>query len=864
MKRKVWQFMILFVAILLLVACGESAIQTESTSNDEDTSSETTSDDSEDMEETDEDMEEDAAPVSTEPIKIGFLAALSSVAAQSAQDMVDGFTLYWEQNNYEVAGRTVEVIVEDTAGDPDTALNKARLLVEQENVDMLFGTLFANEGLAVADYVAQTGTPTFFATSSADDLTQRTPVTNLLRPAGWSSSGPHHAFGEWVYNNTECTEIYTIGSDYAFGHEVIGGFVNTFTDEGGSVADQVWNPVAEADFSSYLGTILDAEPECVFVLEVGAAAVRFHSAWSDFGLEDAGIQMFMGEVPADQSILRGIDPPEIAVGQISIGHYAEGLDNPATKAFLDAYDERYGNLASYYAVGQFTAAQWVAAAIEDLNGDISDSEALLDAVRGIELSDTPLGPLRLDDFGNPVQNMYVRQVELREDGRLWNVVIDTIPNVSQFYNYDVDEFLAQPVYSRDYQGIDWNPETEAGANDVAPAPVSTEPIKIGFLAALSSVAAQSAQDMVDGFTLYWEQNNYEVAGRPVEVIVEDTAGDPDTALNKARLLVEQENVDMLFGTLFANEGLAVADYVAQTGTPTFFATSSADDLTQRTPVTNLLRPAGWSSSGPHHAFGDWVAQNGDCDNVYTIGSDYAFGHEVIGGFVNTYTDGGGTVTEQVWNPVAEADFSSYLSTILVAEPDCVFALEVGAAAVRFHQSWNDFGLADTDIDLYLGEVPADQSILRGIDPPEIAVGRISVGHYAEGLDNPATQAFLEAYDERYGNLASYYAVGQYTAAQWVAAAIVSLNGDISDSEALLDAVRAIELTDTPLGPLRLDDFGNPVQNMYIRQVELRDDGRLWNVVIDTIPDVSQFYNYDVDAFLEQPVYSRDYQGIEWP
>jgi branched-chain amino acid transport system substrate-binding protein len=66
-----------------------------------------------------------------------------------------------------------------------------------------------------------------------------------------------------------------------------------------------------------------------------------------------------------------------------------------------------------------------------------------------------MGPMKLDEFGNPIQNMYIRQTAIRDDGRLWNVVVEEISNVSQFYNYDVDEFLAQPVYSRDYQGIDW-------------------------------------------------------------------------------------------------------------------------------------------------------------------------------------------------------------------------------------------------------------------------------------------------------------------------------------------------------------------------------------------------------------------------
>lgn len=389
------------------------------------------------------------------------------------------------------------------------------------------------------------------------------------------------------------------------------------------------------------------------------------------------------------------------------------------------------------------------------------------------------------------------------------------------------------------------------------------PIKIGLLAPTSSVAAQSAQDMIDGWNLWWEQNGTTVAGREVQTFIEDSAGDPDTALNKARLLVEQRGVHMLVGTLFASEGYSVATLTEETGVPTFYPIAASDDLTQRQRVPSLIRVAGWTGSQVHHPFGEWVAENAGCQRVYTIAADYAFGHEVTGGFVNTFTDMGGQVVDQVWNPIGETDFSSYLASIQAAEPDCVFALEVGATAVRFIQAWNDFGLRD-QIPLYLGEVPADQSILRGIEPPEIAVGLISVGHYAEGRESPATQEFVEAYDARYGLLPSYYSAALYTAAQWITRAIEEVDGNVEDREAFLDAVRSVEFADSAFGPMKLDEYDNPIMNIYIRRVEMRDDGRLWNVVVDTIPSVSQFYKYDPEEFLKQPVYSRDYQGIDWP
>jgi branched-chain amino acid transport system substrate-binding protein len=87
---------------------------------------------------------------------------------------------------------------------------------------------------------------------------------------------------------------------------------------------------------------------------------------------------------------------------------------------------------------------------------------------------------------------------------------------------------------------------------------------------------------------------------------------------------------------------------------------------------------------------------------------------------------------------------------------------------------------------------------------------------------------------------------------------------VEDTDAFLEAVRNVELEDSPLGPLRLDEYGNPIQNIYIRKVVIRDDGRAWESVMETIPDVSQFYTYDPESFLQQPVYSRDYQGIDWP
>src|SRR5512141_753519 len=122
------------------------------------------------------------------PIRIGVLSPLTGVVASGGKEMVEAFNLYWEQFGHKVAGRDIQITVEDDASNPDTALQKARRLVEQGNVHMLIGDLLANTGLAVAEYVKGNGTPYFIPIIAADDLTQRQRIRNVIRVAGYSAS----------------------------------------------------------------------------------------------------------------------------------------------------------------------------------------------------------------------------------------------------------------------------------------------------------------------------------------------------------------------------------------------------------------------------------------------------------------------------------------------------------------------------------------------------------------------------------------------------------------------------------------------------------------------------------------------------
>src|SRR5213083_3098560 len=176
------------------------------------------------------------------PIKIGMLAPLTGPFAATGKDMVNGTELYLDEVGRQMGGRKIELIVEDTEGNPATALTKARKLVEQDKVHLLTGGLLASTGYALHPLAEAQRIPTTYPVMSSDDLTQRKPAKWVVR-TGWNSSQSMHVFGEWVAKTLKYKRIVTIGLDYAFGWESVGGFQRTFEESGGQIIQKIWTPL---------------------------------------------------------------------------------------------------------------------------------------------------------------------------------------------------------------------------------------------------------------------------------------------------------------------------------------------------------------------------------------------------------------------------------------------------------------------------------------------------------------------------------------------------------------------------------------------------------------------------------------------
>ncbi|HEU4367537.1 MAG TPA: ABC transporter substrate-binding protein [Methylomirabilota bacterium] len=384
---------------------------------------------------------------------------------------------------------------------------------------------------------------------------------------------------------------------------------------------------------------------------------------------------------------------------------------------------------------------------------------------------------------------------------------------------------------------------------------AADPIRIGFLAPLSGIFAQAGKDMLDGLKMGLEQAGGQVAGRKLELIEEDDEGNPATAQAKYRKLVQQDKVHVLTGVLLSNIGYALVPPIERDEVPSLYLTTP-DDLTKRRPPKWILR-SNFAASQPMHALGDYAAKVLRYKRVAAIAMDNNFGHECIGGFQRVFEDAGGRVVQKTWVPLNAMDFAPYLTQV-PRDVDAVVQVFVAGQAVRFGKQYAESGLKEKVPLVGIG-VFTDESALRSMG--DEAIGITTALIWAPTLATPANQAFMKLAEARLKRTPAYFHAVMYSAGRWITEAARALDGKVEDRARFLAAIRrASETTQDPRGPIKLDEYNNPTQNVYILKVE-RVGGKLQNTVIHTYPMVSQFWTYKPEEFLKAPAYDRSHPPV---
>ena len=368
-----------------------------------------------------------------------------------------------------------------------------------------------------------------------------------------------------------------------------------------------------------------------------------------------------------------------------------------------------------------------------------------------------------------------------------------------------------------------------------------EPTASGFNQALidKAGAEPAGEKPTDGIT------GAKVAGKKIEIVgygcADDTA---DKAIEETRRLMEQEDADILVGPLSGDEGIAVANYAKEHPDKTFInGIAGAQDSTLKVQAPNFFRyhPDGaqWSAG-----LGDYAYNELGWKTAAIIGDDYSFPYTSLAGFVAEYCAIGGEITERIWAPLGEKDYSSYISQI----PDDVDGLYVGiggSGLINFVKQYRQ-QRGELDTERMMGNVFWDDPLVLK-EVGNSLIGGTTAAMTAGDSDEPEVEAYLKRLEGSYGQeLAglgpSVFTYGYYTAGQALVKGLEAVDGDISDQKGLQDALAEVTLSgdEAPYGDVELDENNQAISNVFVKRIVKDKSG-------DGVPDVETFRRIpDVD------------------
>ena len=377
------------------------------------------------------------------PIKIGVVCSLTGTAAPDAQDIVNGIQMCVDDVKGRVAGRPIKLIIEDDGMNPAMGLAKVRKLLMEDNIDVLEGILLGSVNGAVAPYTNEQKVIylPMAASPTALGYKKNMPYFFRLNPSGTQLT---HPFGDWVYKNLGVREVVTLAMDYTAGYDAVSSFQRTFEEAGGKVIQKMWVPMNVMDFAPYISRI-NRDADGIFVSVTGTNTLRFAKLFEESGLKEK-MKVLGGSTVTHENLLSSMG--DEVLGYYSVSWWSAALETPEAQRFVKEYRKRFGFVPAYGSSG-YAATMWLLEGIRNAKGNVEDKAKFAQVLENTRLAKSPRGPIEVDDYHSVVLNAYIRKVE-RVGGELQNTIIDTIPNVTQFWKYNPDEFLKEPLYSRDY------------------------------------------------------------------------------------------------------------------------------------------------------------------------------------------------------------------------------------------------------------------------------------------------------------------------------------------------------------------------------------------------------------------------------
>ncbi|WP_293134205.1 urea ABC transporter substrate-binding protein [Microcoleus sp. bin38.metabat.b11b12b14.051] len=270
-----------------------------------------------------------------------------------------------------------------------------------------------------------------------------------------------------------------------------------------------------------------------------------------------------------------------------------------------------------------------------------------------------------------------------------------------------------------------------------------EPIKIGVLHSLTGTMSISEISVKDATLLAVEEINAAggVLGRPLKAVIEDGASDLQTFAQKAKQLLLESQVAVVFGCWTSASRKAVlpafeisngllfypVQYEGLEQCPNIFYTGAAPNQ-QIVPGVNYLLAQGKRK-------------------IFLLGSDYIFPRTANRIVKAQLAALGGELAGEVYLPLGSMDVDEAIAHILAVKPDAILNTLNGDSNVAFFLHLREAGLKPEDLPVMSVSVAEEE--VRAIGPSNIA-GHLVVWNYFQTVDTPENRKFVKAYQAKYG------------------------------------------------------------------------------------------------------------------
>lgn len=350
----------------------------------------------------------------SEPVKIGMITTLSGGGSSLGIDVRDGFMLAVEEGDGALGGIPVDVLVEDDARNVGRSIQAAQRMMQREQVEIFTGLIWSNLALAAVPRVLDNGGVFISANAGPAEFAGEDCHPSYFNVA-WQNDNLHEAMGQHVKDEGH-ENVYLVAPNYPAGRDALAGFKRFYE---GNIAGEVYTSLGQQDYASELATLRNADPDAVFFFLPGGMGINFLRQYQQAGLKER-IPLYGPAFSFDEGILTAAG--DAALGVQNTSQWSADLDNAANRHFVKAFHERYDRRPSLYASQGYDAARLLASALANVNGDIADRDALLDALRKADF-DSVRGEFLFNSNQHPIQDIHVREVFRTEDGTLSNRVV---------------------------------------------------------------------------------------------------------------------------------------------------------------------------------------------------------------------------------------------------------------------------------------------------------------------------------------------------------------------------------------------------------------------------------------------------------